>query len=1067
MRTLRQAADLLSRATYRDGLAELAAILGFIDEPVPLDAAARDALRIPTALPDVRLARGPGALRALLVVAPSTMPLRAALGALAGVLASRTTHVLWTLIGAGGSADEVGLACWPADLRPPRLLALLARRDHVVASDGETLCALEAAAAGDDLLVYTRWCELLGRDALSRRFYRTLEQRVSGLGASLPAMPEADRAELALLTTSRLLFLCFLQAKGWLDGDRAFLLNRFDDCMAAGGAFHRRVLLPLFFGTLNTPMRARAPAARSFGDVPFLNGGLFAKAVVERRHARARFTDEALGALFEQLLGAYRFTAREEEGGWSEVAIDPEMLGRAFESLMAARERRASGAFYTPHQLVAHVADHALIAALAGDAVTETQLRGVMHGAVLPPAVAVALRGRLQALTVLDPACGSGAFLVHLLERLAAMHQAAGDARSVPAIRREVLARAIHGVDVNPTAVWLCELRLWLSVVIESGETRASAVPPLPNLDCNVRVGDTLAGDAFTEPPSVVGASALMTRLRERYVRAAGASKAPLRRALACEERHRAIAAIDREILALTAARRERLVALRSPDLFGTRASSDSAVGVRALRARVATLRRERRRIADGGALPFSFPSHFAHVHARGGFGLVIGNPPWVRLHNIPPAARASLRARYTVFRHAVWNAGRAELPGRQFAAQVDLAALFAERSVELARPRDALWPGGTIALLLPVKLWCSLAGGGVRRLLATRTELLRLEDWSDAPSAFDAAVYPSVLVVRRLHVERTDPPVNVAVRRGALEIEWTAPPDRIALNVGDPASPWLLLPHDVRAAFDRVRARGLPLGESALGRATLGVKCGCNDAFMLDAAAGEASLAEVEAHGRRGLLERTLLRPLLRGDAVMPWRVPPSHQAILWTHTSQGGPLTTLPNGAARWLAPWRRRLLARSDLRGSAPWWMLFRTEGADCSRTRVVWSDFGRRPRAAILAAGDLTVPLNSCYVVACDDPTDALTLAALLNSPLGAAWLNAVAEPARGHWKRYLAWTVGLFPLPRDWVRARDTLAPLAEAALLGRLPSDEELLLAACRAYRLRRADVEPLVAWCR
>ena len=144
-----------------------------------------------------------------------------------------------------------------------------------------------------------------------------------------------------------------------------------------------------------------------------------------------------------------------------------------------------------------------------------------------------------------------------------------------------------------------------------------------------------------------------------------------------------------------------------------------------------------------------------------------------------------------------------------------------------------------------------------------------------------------------------------------------------------------------------------------------------------------------------------------------------------------------------------------------------MLFRTEGADCSRARVVWSDFGRVPRAALLAAGDPTVPLNSCYVLPCDDPRDALALAALLNSPLAAAWLNAIAEPARGGWHRYLAWTVALLPLPRDWPRARDVLAPLAERALLGDLPSDAELLAAACRAYRVRGTDVSPLIAWCR
>jgi hypothetical protein len=107
------------------------------------------------------------------------------------------------------------------------------------------------------------------------------------------------------------------------------------------------------------------------------------------------------------------------------------------------------------------------------------------------------------------------------------------------------------------------------------------------------------------------------------------------------------------------------------------------------------------------------------------------------------------------------------------------------------------------------------------------------------------------------------------------------------------------------------------------------------------------------------------------------------------------------------------------------------------------------------------------LNSCYVLATDDAIDALALTALLNSPAAAAWLNAIAEPARGGWHRYLAWTVSLLPLPSDWGLARRVLAPLAERACLGETPGDEELLHAACRAYRLRRGDISPLIAWCR
>ena len=1065
MRTLRQAAELLAAAVRPDGLRALASALGFDGDAVTLDDTARAGLGLPTELRDVRLVRGRGALRCLLLHAPANGSLRELFTSLAASLAARTTHVLWTLVGASADGAEVGVACWTAERRPPRVGALLVRTRQIVASDAEAVCALEAAREGDDLLVHTRWCELLGRDALSRRFYRALEQRVNALARSLPRLAERDTAELALLATSRLLFLSFLQAKGWLNGDRAFLANQFDACMASGGAFHRRVLLPLFFGTLNTPSRHRAVTARRFGCIPFLNGGLFQKTALERRHSSARFSDAALGALFSELLGAYRFTAREDLGSCSEVAVDPEMLGRAFESLMAARERRVSGAFYTPHTLVAHVADEALVVTLAGSPLTERALRATMRGESLGAREAGALRERLRDFTVLDPACGSGAFLVHLLERLTDLHRATGDTRGTTAIRRDVLARAIHGVDVNPTAVWLCELRLWLSVVIDCEETRISAIPPLPNLDCNVRVGDTLSGDAFSAPPSVVGPPAMLARLRERYVRAAGASKAPLRRALAHEEAKRALAAIDRELLGITMARRERLLARRSPDLFGERHREDAAGRAERtrLRERSSALRRERRRIADGGALPFSFPSHFSHVHARGGFRLVVGNPPWVRLHNSPPAARAALRARYAVYRDAGWWPELAPERPHTFMAQVDLAALFLERSLDLAAPADALAGGGTVALLLPVKLWRSLSGGGARRLLARQASLRRIEDWTGAPCDFDAAVYPSLIIATRGVTPCRE--VGVAVRRRTLALEWTAPHRSIRLDATDEASPWLVMPRDVRLAFDRVREHGTPLGASSLGRVMLGVKCGCNDAFVVEQVGHDRQLARIAHMGRQGTIEPCMLRPLLRGDMMTAWRVEPTTRALVWTHDTRGMPLRALPPEASRWLSPWRRRLRGRTDLRGSAAWWMLFRTEGADCSRNRVVWGDLGRAPRAAMLARDDPTVPLNSCYVLPCDDPCDALALTALLNSPLAAGWLNAVAEPARGGWHRYLAWTVALLPLPFDWSRARTILAPLAQRALAGDAPNDATLLAAACHAYRVRGTDVAPLIAW--
>ncbi|HEX6965365.1 MAG TPA: DNA methyltransferase [Gemmatimonadaceae bacterium] len=1099
MLSLKTAATLLAHATGVDALAPLAAALGFGDTPLPLDREVRDGLGIHALVHDARIVRGDGTLRALLCACPGTSALRDTIAAIAARLTSHAPHLCWLVIATQPDGDGLAIASWMPDRNRPRIAALMVDRARVVASDAETVCALASAGSTSDVLTHAQWLEILGREALTRRFYRTLERVVGELADEASARaPRDDCQELALLHVSRLLFLSFLESKGWLDGNRRFLEHGFEECMAVGGGYHRRVLLPLCFGTLNTPPSARAAAARAFGRVPFLNGGLFARSALETRVRAVRFSDDAFGLVFGELLTRFRFTAREDSTTWSEAAIDPEMLGRAFESLMAARERRISGAFYTPQTLVASVARAALRDALTGTGVDAGQVEAALRGERIDGPVARLLHARIAGLRVLDPACGSGAFLVHTLEELASLAARLGDARPIAAIRRELLTRSIFGVDINRTAVWLCELRLWLSVVIESDERDPLAVVPLPNLDRHIRVGDSLAGAAFGDglPPR---GSARLAQLRARYARASGARKRTLERALDREERALALAHLDTELERNAARRRDLLAVLRGRDLFGERRRAASAE--RALlddaRLRARELRAARRALIDGGALPFAFVTHFPDAAAAAGFDVVIGNPPWVRLHRIPGPLRARLRARYAVFSGAAWQRGAAAAQaGAGFAAQVDLASLFVERSLALLRP------GGTLALLLPAKLWRSLAGGGVRRLLHERAHVTALEDWSDAPPAFDAAVYPSLLVAQRAdgdqRTARTNgasPTIAVTLHRKDHALHWRIEPDALALDA-DAASPWLAAPAEVRAAFDRLVRAGTPLSESALGRPCLGIKCGCNEAFAVrvidrpdvggadigsatDGMRADASivvhahapviaehgLATIQSGPRIGCIEHALLRPLLRGEHIARWTRAPSDECLIWTHGDDGAPIPQLPTHAERWLTHWQRVLAARSDAHGRAPWWALFRTATASSSAPRVVWADFGRAPRALVLPAGDSTIALNSCYVLPCRDLTDASAFAALLNSPLAAAWLHMLAEPARGGYKRYLAWTVALLPVPRHWSVARRLLAPLAERARRGDEVSDTELLDAALHAYRVRPTDVAPLIAW--
>lgn len=1045
--TSRDAATLLSGLTRGASLSSLSAALGF-DAPLPLDRAARRRLGIDALPKRVHVAPGPGTLRALLVTTdgPSSAEW---MSSTARALVRGAPERAWLLIAADTSHTQLSVAAPPTDLRaavPLYSIALAQLRE----SDAETIAALVGCREGPDLMVHLRWRETLGRTALTRRFYQELERGVTQLATTAEGRaPLEARRTIALLHTSRLLFVSFLEARGWLDGNREFLRTHFVARARGGYTAHRRLLDPLWFGTLNTPLAQRAASARLFGRVPFLNGGLFTRTALEREHRDLRFSDAALEEIIGGLLARYRLTARESREEWSEAAVDPEMLGRAFESLMHEGLRRSRGAFYTPPALIAQLTRDGLATALAAQGVAEEHLQRLWDGERVTRRVRQTLGRALEHVRVLDPACGSGAFLVYVLEELATLRTHAGDERTTGLRRRDVLTRCIYGVDVDPTAVWLCQLRLWLSVVVEEEDRDPMSLPALPNLDRNIREGDALAGRGF-EDGWLPSESSLEAR-RLRYARASGKRKRTLARAMEREERQRSSHIEESRLAALIAERRELLAAARAPDLFWARRGVDRAMRARLdnLKAAIRRARSQIRELARGAALPFSWLTHFPEPAQRGGFSLVIGNPPWVRTHAIAAEQRAALRERFGVFRLAAWESGAAEAAaGRGFASQVDLSALFTERAVRLTQ-RD-----GAIALLLPAKLWGSLAGGGLRQFLLAQAPPLLLEEWQNGSAGFDAVVYPSALVARKRGALPSPDDLRVVAHRHEVPLPWSLPRARMALD-DTPGAPWLLLPAEVRDAFDALSAVGIPLSRSALARPQLGVKCGCNEAFVL-----------TRAEAEREAIEGQCVRPLLRGEHLAAWRPvrDAERAAILWTHDANGAPMHKLPERAHHRLSKWRRQLEQRSDGRGG-PWWALFRTEAARSDRARVVWGDIGRAPRALVLPTGDRTVPLNTCYVVRTPSDDDAHALAALLNSTVGAAWLSALAEPARGGYRRFLGWTCARFPVPRDWARARDMLAPIGRNAAQGVEPNPWELTDAVLDAYQIQHGAVAALLSW--
>ena len=240
------------------------------------------------------------------------------------------------------------------------------------------------------------------------------------------------------------------------------------------------------------------------------------------------FDPESDGALLN-LLSRYRFTTRESTPDDQSVDPDPELLGRVFENLYQGDERHDTGTYYTPREIVHFMCREALDGYLRdGTGVDQGTLNALRQEAIgsrdehqpLPNIPADALIDALEKVRVCDPAVGSGAFLLGAIQEIVALRRGILFSqtsyvephefyRTVSEWKRRIIENSLYGVDINPEAVEICRLRLWLSMVLDMDE------PPdpnsdwaLPNLDFQIVTGDSLvdrvAGVIFKEswPPA-------------------------------------------------------------------------------------------------------------------------------------------------------------------------------------------------------------------------------------------------------------------------------------------------------------------------------------------------------------------------------------------------------------------------------------------------------------------------------------------------------------------------------------------------------------------------------------
>ncbi len=439
----------------------------------------------------------------------------------------------------------------------------------------------------------------------------------------------------------RVVFLHFLQKKGWLggrkgwtDGQPDFMWQLYSQAGKKQDDFLDAVLEPLFSAIdekRKDDFYDTGVAAIGRIKIPYLNGGLFTRDALDRIPTKfpKKYFEELLAFLSE-----YNFTIDENDPNDAEVGVDPEMLGRIFENLL--EDNRDKGAYYTPKAIVEYMCRRSLAAYLAVgcDAALAKKIEGFVNdhdAAKLTKDAAEKLLRKLKSVKVCDPAIGSGAFPMGLLREIRLCRETLEDRLELPeakrtppaALTKEIIENNIYGVDIERGAVDIARLRFWLALVVDEETPQA-----LPNLDFKIMQGNSLLESyRGIDLSSILPDAKGVARAAAHLVQSEFRGLAPKRivqgeLAFGGETASAVITERMREYYR-TADRRTK------QDLI-----ADISEQVRGYLMASGLQKKWHAELVDLGLQNdrfFLWHTWFADVFANGGFDIVIGNPPYVK----------------------------------------------------------------------------------------------------------------------------------------------------------------------------------------------------------------------------------------------------------------------------------------------------------------------------------------------------------------------------------------------------------------------------------------------------
>lgn len=332
-----------------------------------------------------------------------------------------------------------------------------------------------------------------------------------------------DRQWYASILMHRLMFIFFLQKKFFLNrGDEFYLDNKLKESQDKFGpdCYYKKLLHPLFFEGFAKPSDQRSPQARELlGEIVYLNGGLFLPHRIEEQYPDIDIPDEAFRNLLE-LFNSYSWNLDDTPGG-RDNEINPDVLGYIFEKYI---NQKAFGAYYTRTEITEYLCEHTIHQIILDKVNPECDIPGLApqkRYESLPDMLMDLdsdlcrrlLHQVLPNLSILDPACGSGAFLVAAMKTLINIYSAVtgkieyltdqglkkelADIRDKHKsinyhIKREIITKNLFGVDIMDEACEIAKLRLFLALV--SSAQSVDELEPLPNIDFNILPGNSLIG---------------------------------------------------------------------------------------------------------------------------------------------------------------------------------------------------------------------------------------------------------------------------------------------------------------------------------------------------------------------------------------------------------------------------------------------------------------------------------------------------------------------------------------------------------------------------------------------